>query len=55
MTYLGCDIFGLPEVFVMSAQNKFDKDTLKLTDEPTRKIVAQQLEGFGKFIARVKA
>jgi chromate reductase, NAD(P)H dehydrogenase (quinone) len=55
MTYLGCDIFGLPEVFVMLAQNKFDKDTLKLTDETARKIVAQQLEGFAKYIERVKA
>jgi chromate reductase len=55
MTYLGCDIFGLPEVFVMLAQTKFDKDTLKLTDEATRKIVAQQLEGFAKYIERVKA
>ncbi len=55
MTYLGCDIFGLPEVFVMLAQNKFDKDTLKLTDETTRKIVTQQLEGFAKYIERVKA
>jgi len=55
MTYLGCDIFGLPEVFVMLAQNKFDKDSLKLTDEATRKIVTLQLEGFGKYIERVKA
>jgi chromate reductase len=54
-TYLGCDIFGLPEVFVMLAQNKFDKDTLKLTDETTRKIVAIQLENFAKYIERVKA
>jgi chromate reductase len=55
MTYLGCDIFGLPEVFVMLAQTKFDTDSLKLTDEPTRKIVATQLEGFAKYIERVKA
>jgi chromate reductase len=55
MTYLGCDIFGLPEVFVMLAQTKFDKDSLKLTDEPTRKIVATQLEGFAKYIERVRA
>jgi chromate reductase len=54
MTYLGCDIFGTPEIFVSMAQNKFDKDSLKLTDEPTRKIVAQQLEGFAKYIERVK-
>jgi chromate reductase len=55
MTYLSCDIFGTPEIFVSMAQNKFDKDTLKLTDEPTRKIVAQQLEAFARYIERVKA
>jgi chromate reductase len=54
MTYLSCDIFGTPEVFVSLAQNKFDKDSLKLTDEPTRKIVAQQLEAFAKYIVRVR-
>ena len=55
MTYLGCFIFGTPEVFVSLAQNKFDKESLKLTDEPTRKVIGQQLEGFAKFIERVKA
>lgn len=55
MTYLGCDLFGTPEIFVSMAQNKFDKDSLKLTDEPTRKIIGQQLEAFAKYIERVKA
>jgi len=55
LTYLGCHIFGTPEVFVGMAQNKFDKDTLKLTDEATRKIIGQQLEGFAKYIERVRA
>jgi len=55
MTYLGCFIFGTPEIFVGMAASKFDKDSLKLTDEATRKIVGQQLEGFGKFIERVRA
>jgi chromate reductase, NAD(P)H dehydrogenase (quinone) len=54
LTSMDCLIFGRPEVFIALAPNKFDKDTLKLTDEPTRKIVAQQLEGFAKFIERVK-
>lgn len=54
MTYLQAFTFGTPEVLVALAQNKFDKD-LKLVDEATRKIVAMQLEGFAKFIARVKA
>jgi chromate reductase len=55
MTYLNAFMFGTPEIFVGMAQNKFDKDTLKLTDEATRKIVGQQLEGFAKFIERVRA
>ncbi len=55
MTYLNAFVFGTPEIFVGMAQNKFDKDTLKLTDEATRKIVGQQLEGFAKFIERVRA
>jgi chromate reductase len=53
MTYLNAFTFGTPEVIVSTAQNKFDKD-LKLTDETTRKFVKQQLEGFAKFIARVR-
>jgi chromate reductase len=54
-TYLNAFVFGTPEIFVATAQNKFDKDTLKLTDQQTRDFVKQQLEGFAKFIARVKA
>ncbi|HEU5018324.1 MAG TPA: NADPH-dependent FMN reductase [Pseudolabrys sp.] len=53
LIYLNAFTFGTPEVLVAQAQNKFDKD-LKLTDESTRGIVRQQLEGFAKFIARVK-
>jgi chromate reductase len=52
LTYLKAFTFGVPEVIVSVAQNKFDKD-MKLTDEQTRKFVQQQLEGFAKFIARV--
>jgi chromate reductase len=55
LTFLSAFMFGTPEVFVGMAQNKFDKDTLKLTDEATRKIVAQQLEAFATFIERVRA
>jgi chromate reductase, NAD(P)H dehydrogenase (quinone) len=54
MTYLNAFTFGTPEVIVGMAQNKFDKD-LKLTDETTRNFVKQQLAGFAKFIARVRA
>jgi len=52
-TYLSAFIFGTPEIIVSFAQNKFDEKTLELKDEPTRKIVATQLEAFGKFIERV--
>ena len=55
LTYLNAFVFGMPEVFVGLAQTKFDEKTLELKDEPTRKIVAQQLAAFGTFIARVKA
>jgi chromate reductase len=36
------------------AQTKFDEKTLALKDEPTRKVIAQQLAAFEAFIARVK-
>ena len=54
MTFLNAFIFGTPEVFVGSAQNKFDKDTLALTDQPTRDVVKTQLAAFAKFIAKMK-
>ncbi len=53
MTYLNAFVFGTPEIFVGMAQTKFDEKTLELKDEATKKIVAQQLEAFAKFIARV--
>ena len=55
MTFLQAFIFGTPEVFVAQAQNKFAKDTLELTDQPTRDMVKMQLAAFAKFIERVKA
>jgi chromate reductase len=54
LTFLNAFIFGTPEVFVGMAQTKFDEKTLTLKDEPTRKIVAQQLTAFEAFVARVK-
>jgi len=54
LTYLNAFVFGTPEVFVGSAQTKFDEKTLTLKDEPTRKVIAQQLDAFGTFIARMK-
>jgi chromate reductase, NAD(P)H dehydrogenase (quinone) len=54
LVYLKAFTFGLPEVIVANAPSKFDQD-LKLVDEATRGFVKQQLEGFAKFIKRVKA
>jgi len=54
MTYLGAYIFGTPEIFVGNAQNKFDKETLALTDQPTKDIVKQQLAAFAKFVEKMK-
>ena len=55
MTFLGAFIFGTPEIFVGSAATKFDKDTLALTDQPTKDIITKQLAAFAKFIVRMKA
>ena len=55
MTFLAAFIFGTPEVFVGSAQNKFDKDTLELKDQPTKDAVKAQLAAFAKYIKRMKA
>jgi chromate reductase len=54
MTFLNAFIFGTPEVFVGSAQNKFDKDSLALTDQPTKDVIKTQLAAFAKFIAKMK-
>ena len=54
MTFLKAYIFGTPEIFVGGAASKFDKDTLELTDQPTKDIVKQQLAAFAKFIAKMK-
>jgi chromate reductase len=55
LTYMNSFVFGTPEIFVGMAQNKFDKETLELTDQPTKDIVKQQLAAFAKFIVRVRA
>jgi chromate reductase, NAD(P)H dehydrogenase (quinone) len=52
MVFLDGQVFNRPEVFVGSAQSKFDSD-LKLTDQPTRDIIKQQLAGFESFVRRV--
>jgi chromate reductase len=55
MTFLKAHIFGTPEVFVGNAASKFDKETLALTDQPTKDVVKMQLAAFAKYIARIKA
>ena len=55
MTFVGAFIFGTPEVFVGSAQTKFDQDTLELKDQPTKDVIKAQLAAFAKFIQRMKA
>lgn len=55
LIFLNAFTFGTPEIFVGSAQTRFDEKTLELTDETTKKFVAQQLAGFAKFIERVRA
>ena len=54
MTFCKAFIFGTPEVFVGNAASKFDKETLELTDQPTRDVIKMQLAAFAKFIARMK-
>ena len=55
LTYLNAFVFGTPEVFVGLAPTKFDEKTLDLKDEPTRKVIAQQLAAFATFVGRVRA
>jgi chromate reductase len=52
MIFLDALAFGRPEIFIGSVQTKVDAAKGELTDEATRTIIRQQLEGFAKFIAR---
>ena len=54
LVFLNAFTFNTPEIFVGSAHTKFD-EKLELKDEPTKKIIAQQLEAFAKFITRMRA
>jgi chromate reductase len=54
LIFLNAFTFGTPEIFVGSAQTKFDEKTLELKDETTKKFITQQLAGFAKFIDRVR-
>lgn len=53
LVFLNAFTFNTPEIFVGMAHTKFD-DRLELRDEATRKFVGQQLEGFAKFIERLR-
>ena len=55
MTFVKAFIYGTPEVFVGNAASKFDKETLALTDQPTKDAIKTQLAAFAKFIKRMKA
>jgi chromate reductase len=54
LVFLGAFTFNTPEIFVGTAQNKFD-DKGVLKDETTKDFVKKQLEGFAKFVERFKA
>ena len=54
LTSIDAVMFGKPEIFVNMAASKIDEKTGALTDEPTRKIIGQQLAAFAKFIERVR-
>jgi chromate reductase len=53
MVFLDAQVFNKPEIMVTFVNTKVDEAQGVLTDEPTRKIIAQQLAAFSKFIARV--
>jgi chromate reductase len=50
---IGAEMLVRPEIFVNLAAQKFAKDTLELTDQPTVDIIRQQLVAFEKFIRRI--
>ena len=53
MVFLDALFFNKPEIMVTFVNTKVDEAQGVLTDEPTRKIISQQLAGFSKFIARL--
>lgn len=48
-------VFAKPEVYVTFAAEKIDMVDLRITDEPTRDIIRQQLSAFESFIHRCRA
>ena len=51
--YLNIFLVNQPELFVASANSKFDAEG-RLTDEPTRKLIAQLLQSLSNWTARLK-
>jgi chromate reductase len=51
--FLDMHVLNKPEVFVRSSADKFASDGA-LTDEPTRKIVAEQLVAFDAWVRRLR-
>jgi len=51
--FLNAIVFNTPEIFVGTAQNKFD-DKGELKDEATKEFIKRQLAGFAKFVERLK-
>src|SRR5262249_52772099 len=54
LVFLGAYAFDTPEIFVGSAQTKFDEKG-ELKDDATRDFLKRQLEGFAKFVGRFKS
>lgn len=52
---LNAFVMNRPGVFIAQARAKFDPDTIDLTDEPTRDLIARQLAAFRSWIRRLAA
>jgi len=50
MLFLDAATFGRPEIFIGNAPQRIDAKTGQITDEATKKFIAQQLAAFAKFI-----
>lgn len=52
MVFLDATVFNKPEIFVAFANDRFDKDAGRLTDETSRKFVTDQLAAFDAFVRK---
>ncbi|MGA2126951.1 MAG: NADPH-dependent FMN reductase [Xanthobacteraceae bacterium] len=53
LIFLDAFTFNKPEIFIGAVKAKVDEASGELTDEPTRALIRQQLEGFAKLIGRL--